>query len=62
MNNVKPLDRKEITQPIMRARAINRILNLTTGWTQEELMNIENTMELVALSYDVEKAIKYIRL
>ena len=53
---------REVTQPMMRARAINRILNLTTGWTQEELMHIEDTMELVALSYDVEKAIKYIKL
>ena len=53
---------REVTQPMMRARAINRILNLTTGWTQEELMHIEDTMELVALSYDVERAIKYIKL
>ena len=46
----------------MRDRAINRILNLTTGWTREELTHIEDTMELVALSYDVERAIKYIKL
>ena len=62
MNNIEPLDRKEVTQPMIRARAINRILNLTDGWTMEELMNIEDTMELVALSYDVERAIKYIKL
>ena len=46
----------------IRERAINRILNLTTGWTREELMHIENTLELAALSYDVERAIKYIKL
>ena len=46
----------------MRERAINRILNLTTGWTRKELEHIEPTMELVALSYDVERAIKYIKL
>ena len=45
MNNIEPLDRKEITQPMIRARAINRILNLTTGWTQEELMYIEEFFE-----------------
>ena len=62
MNNIEPLKRKEITQPMMRARAINRILNLTDGWTMEELMHIEDTKELIALSYDVERAIKYIKL
>ncbi len=46
----------------IRTRAINRILDLTTGWTREELIHIEDTMELVALSYDVERAIKYIKL
>ena len=46
----------------MRERTIKRILALTDGWTREELTHIEDTLELVALSYDVEKAIKYIKL
>jgi hypothetical protein len=46
----------------IRERAINRILDLTTGWTRLELENIEDTLELAALSYDVERAIKYIKL
>ena len=46
----------------IRERAINRILDLTTGWTRSELENIEDTLELAALSYDVERAIKYIKL
>ena len=43
----------------MRERAIKRILDLTNSWTRKELENIEDTQELVALSYDVEEAIKY---
>lgn len=43
----------------IRERAIIRILALTDGWTKSELENIEDTMELVALSYDVEKAFKF---
>jgi len=43
----------------MKERAIKRILDLTDGWTKEELENIEDTLELVALSYDVEQAIKF---
>jgi hypothetical protein len=39
----------------MRERAINRILNLTNAYSRAELENIENTQELVALSYDVKK-------
>ena len=46
----------------MRERAINRILDLTSGWTRSDLENIQDTQELVALSYDVEQAIKYIKL
>lgn len=43
----------------MRERAIKRILDLTDGWTRLELENIEDTLQLAALSYDVEKAVKY---
>jgi hypothetical protein len=39
----------------MRERAIKRILNLTDKYSREELENIDNTLDLVALSYDVEK-------
>jgi len=39
----------------MRERAIKRILNLTDKYSREELENINNTLDLVALSYDVEK-------
>jgi len=39
----------------MRERAINRILNLTNVYSREELESIEDTLELVALSYDVKK-------
>ena len=42
----------------MRERAINRILNLTNAYSREELESIENTQELVALSYDVKKNYK----
>jgi hypothetical protein len=45
----------------MRDRAINRILNLTTAWTREELIQIDDQLELVALSYDIEKTIKHIK-
>lgn len=43
----------------MKQRAIKRILELTDRWTKEELENIEDTLELVSLSYDVEQAIKF---
>ena len=39
----------------MRERAINRILGLTDVYSREELESIEDTQELVALSYDVKK-------
>ena len=39
----------------MRERAINRILNLTDVYSREELESIEDTLELVVLSYDVKK-------
>ena len=39
----------------MRERAINRILTLTDAYSREELESIENTQELVALSYDIKK-------
>jgi hypothetical protein len=38
----------------MRERAINRILNLTNKYTKKELKNMK-TLDLVALSYDVQK-------
>ncbi len=43
----------------MRERAINRILNLTDSYTKKELENIK-TLDLVALSYDVQKILKKI--
>lgn len=39
----------------MRERAIKRILELTNKYTRKELESIQNTQELVALSYDVKK-------
>ena len=42
----------------MRERAINRILSLTNAYSREELESIKDTLELVALSYDVEKTLK----
>ena len=41
----------------MRERAIRRILNLTDKYSREELENINNTLDLVALSYEVEKVL-----
>ena len=38
----------------MRERAINRILNMTNAYSKKELQNME-TLDLVALSYDVQK-------
>ena len=45
----------------MRERAIKRILNLTNAYSREELEGIEDTLELVALSYDVKKITNKIR-
>ena len=42
----------------MRERAINTILNLTDAYSREELESIKDTLELVALSYDVKKIVK----
>lgn len=39
----------------MRERAIKRILELTNKYTKQELESIQDTQELVALSYDVKK-------
>jgi hypothetical protein len=39
----------------MRERAIKRILNLTDKYSRKELENIKDTLDLVELSYDVEK-------
>jgi len=39
----------------MRERAINRILSLTDKYSKKELESIEDTQELVSLSYDVKK-------
>lgn len=39
----------------MRERAIKRILELTNKYTRKELELIQDTQELVALSYDVKK-------
>jgi|TARA_R100000084_G_C4638247_1_gene142280 hypothetical protein len=41
----------------MRERAIKTILSLTTEYTREELESIEDTLELVALSYDIKKVL-----
>lgn len=41
----------------MRERAINRILSLTDAYSRKELESIEDTLELVALSYDVKKIV-----
>ena len=41
----------------MRERAINKILNLTNKYTRTELESIEDTLELVLLSYDIEKVL-----
>ena len=39
----------------MRERAIQRILNLTDKYSRKELEKIDDTLDLVALSYNVEK-------
>ena len=39
----------------MRERAIKKILELTNKYTRKELESIKDTLELVALSYDVKK-------
>ena len=39
----------------MRERAIKEILELTNKYTRKELESIKDTLELVALSYDVKK-------
>ena len=39
----------------MRERAIKRILELTNEYTRKQLESIQDTQELVALSYDVKK-------
>jgi len=41
----------------MRERAIKRIQNLTDKYSRQELEAIEDTLELVALSYDLEKVL-----
>ena len=41
----------------MRERAIKRILSLTDKYTRKELEGIENTQELVVLSYDIERVL-----
>ncbi len=41
----------------MRERAIKIILSLTDKYTREELESIEDTVELVALSYDIKKVL-----
>ena len=42
----------------MRERAIKRILGLTNSYTRKELESIQDTLELVALSYDVQEILK----
>ena len=42
----------------MRERAIKRILNLTNKYPRKELEGIKDTLDLVALSYDVERLMK----
>lgn len=42
----------------MRERAIKEILSLTDAYSREELESIEETLELVALSWDVKKILK----
>ena len=39
----------------MREQAIKRILNLTDKYSRKELENIKDTLDLVALSYDMKK-------
>jgi hypothetical protein len=39
----------------MRERAIKTILDLTNKYSRQELESIKDTLELVALSYDVKK-------
>ena len=41
----------------MRDRAIQRILNLTDKYSRSELENIKDTLDLVELSYDIEKVL-----
>tara|TARA_R110000803_G_scaffold203871_1_gene269638 strand:+ start:441 stop:569 length:129 start_codon:yes stop_codon:yes gene_type:complete len=41
----------------MRERAIKKILSLTDKYTRKELEAIENTQELVVLSYDIERVL-----
>jgi hypothetical protein len=40
---------------IMRERAIKEILSLTNAYSREELESIKETLELVALKWDVKK-------
>lgn len=40
---------------IMRERAIKEILSLTSAYSREELESIKETLELVALKWDVKK-------
>ena len=42
----------------MRESAIKRILGLTNSYTRKELESIQDTLELVALSYDVQEILK----
>lgn len=39
----------------MRERAIKTILNLTDKYTKKELESIDDTLELVALSFTVKR-------
>ena len=40
---------------IMRERAIKEILSLTNAYSREEVESIKETLELVALKWDVKK-------
>lgn len=42
----------------MRERAIKEILSLTDAYSRKELESIKDTLELVALSWDVKKIVK----
>lgn len=41
----------------MRERAIKRILNLTNKYSRKELENIKDTLDLVELSFDIQKVL-----
>lgn len=41
----------------MRERAINKILSLTDKYTRKELEAIDDTLDLVALSLDIQKVL-----